>query len=109
MNIVVCVKQNEIDDDILTLSHIEVRANATTPLPLKKIPFILTLDAPICSEKLFTLASYEPTYLDIPSSMPKSFFEEMRRRYPKVKLIASFHDYEKTPENLEEIFSELYA
>ena len=107
MSIVVCVKQDVRDDDIL--SHIEVRADANTPLLLKKIPFILTLDAPSCPEKLFTLASYGPTYLDIPSSMPKSFFEEVRHRYPKVKLIASLHDYEKTPENLEEIFSELYA
>src|SRR2546427_7008711 len=110
MSIIVSVKQGLIDEKLReTCNHIEIRADAATPLILKNIPFILTLDAPCCFEKLLILASYKPAYLDIPSSMPKSFFDEVRSKYPDIQLIASFHDYEKTPENLEEIFSRLQA
>jgi hypothetical protein len=46
------------------------------------------------------LAALAPEYLDIPSDAPRALFEEVRQRFPKVKIIASFHDYEKTPTDL---------
>src|SRR4029077_11717772 len=75
----------------------------------RKKPFILTVDGPPSQDRLLTLVQSSPVYLDIPSNMPQSFFEEVRKKYPEVKIIASYHDHEKTPENLEEIFAELLA
>ena len=91
MRMIVSLKQDLIDDELHEhLSHLEIRADATTPLLFKKRPFILTLDAPCCPEKLFTLANYAPHYLDIPSSMPKSFFDAVRRKHPGYSIDSLF-------------------
>lgn len=56
-------------------------------------------------ELLHKLADLYPGFLDVPHDLP--LIPTVRQKYPKIRLIASYHDYEKTPDNLESILSEL--
>ncbi len=38
-----------------------------------------------------------PDYCDIETDTESSFFEEVKKRHPKIKIIGSFHDLEKMP------------
>lgn len=51
-------------------------------------------------ENLRKIAALQPDYLDMESDIPKSFFEEMQKVYPKIKLICSHHNLKNTPEDL---------
>jgi len=65
-----------------------------------------------CSEEsrlkdLHRLAELEPDYLDIESHVPRDFVEELSKRYPKVKVILSYHDFSMTPEDLNAIHNKM--
>lgn len=77
-------------------------------LPPNFRPFILTTNHPT-KELLCELAALHPVYLDVPAHFPQEFFVKLRHQFPDVQLIASYHDYEKTGDNLEEIFKQLLA
>lgn len=49
--------------------------------------------------------SLEPEYVDIEADTP--FLEELAEKYFKTEFILSHHDFKKTPENLEQLFSSL--
>jgi 3-dehydroquinate dehydratase/shikimate dehydrogenase len=53
------------------------------------------------------LAALMPDYLDLEHHVPRDFVEEMGRCYPQIKLILSYHDMTKTPENLDQIYETL--
>lgn len=53
------------------------------------------------------LASLEPEYLDIESHVPTHFIEEIAARHPNIKIILSYHDFERTPEDLEGLYHKM--
>ncbi len=60
-------------------------------------------------EVYYRLASLKPHFLDIAHTVDFEVFYEIRKRYSEVLLIASYHNFEKTPENLDEIFDTLQS
>ncbi len=56
---------------------------------------------------LLSLASLQPAFLDVEYDTPLKVIEEIRGQFPKVKLIASYHDFAKTPVDFEEIYTQL--
>ncbi|MDR3623681.1 MAG: shikimate dehydrogenase [Chlamydiales bacterium] len=75
------------------------------------IPMIFTLRHFESEEKrlqcLLQLAALKPAYLDIESHVPREFVLKVASEYPEVRLIYSFHDFEKTPKSLKEIYHEM--
>ncbi len=63
-------------------------------------PLIFTLKKEL--SKLTQLAALKPAYIDLEQDVPETIFKELRAKFPKVKLIASFHDFDKTPDTLQE-------
>jgi 3-dehydroquinate dehydratase/shikimate dehydrogenase len=53
------------------------------------------------------LAALEPDYLDLEHHVMCDFVEEISRCHPKIKLILSYHDMTKTPEDLDRIYEAL--
>ena len=53
------------------------------------------------------LASLNPAYLDIEYHAPKEFIEKILLKYPKIKIILSYHNFEDTPANLEKIYQDM--
>lgn len=51
-------------------------------------------------EKLRQLAALTPAFLDLEFDVPDSLMETLRRLHPTVRLLLSFHDFEKTPHSL---------
>lgn len=49
------------------------------------------------------LAACGPAYLDLETHISHAFIEQISCDFPQIKLIISFHDFEKSSENLEEI------
>lgn len=56
---------------------------------------------------LRSLVELQPEYLDLESHVPKEFVEEISSSCPKVKIILSYHNFCKTPDNLEEIYQKM--
>ena len=55
-------------------------------------------------EKLIAL---EPEYFDIEYDVPHKFVQKIHQAYPQVQLISSYHDFNTTPENLDEILEQM--
>jgi len=49
-----------------------------------------------------------PTYLDIEYDVDLSLVKKLKKNYPNLKFIRSFHDFKKTPNNIEEFISSKY-
>lgn len=49
------------------------------------------------------IAACRPAYLDLEYHVPKAFWDEIVCEFPEIALIVSFHDFERSHENLEEI------
>lgn len=60
-------------------------------------------------EKLEELAAAAPTYIDLEYDTPAIFFTHLRRQYPAIKLIASYHNFNNTPETIEPLIEALKA
>lgn len=73
------------------------------------IPMIFTLPKQTndARGKILELCSLRPEYLDMEDQVPESFIEEVSKLYPEIKIILSHHDYEKTPDNIDEIVASM--
>jgi hypothetical protein len=69
---------------------------------LKGIRLCTILTAP--STPFFT---YPFTYLDISYDRPVDFFRVAKQSLPETKIIASFHDFKKTPKDLNKILEKM--
>ncbi len=56
-------------------------------------------------ETIFDLLSYKPDYVDLEYDSRPLFFDKVRQSFPNTKIICSYHNFEKTPENLEGILT----
>ena len=54
-------------------------------------------------EDIRKLASLKPEYIDLENHLPANFIEEILKQH-EIKLILSYHNFEETPHDLEEIF-----
>jgi len=79
-----------------------------------KIPMIFTLRKKsqggyyAHSEKqrlddLLSLCQLQPEYMDLEYDTPDDFLQIIQKDFPNIKLISSYHDFDKTPDNLEKI------
>ncbi len=59
--------------------------------------------------KIEELLELKPAYIDLEHTVPEEFIGHIRARYPDIKIIRTFHDFEKTPDNLEEILHKLMS
>lgn len=55
-------------------------------------------------ENLFFLA---PTYFDLEATCPSTWLHKMIEQHPSTRVVLSYHDYEKTPQNLDALFLQL--
>lgn len=55
-------------------------------------------------EKLLKL---KPEYCDLEAEIPLDIFKSLRQQHPTVQIIASHHDFEKTPQDLESVLEEM--
>lgn len=58
-------------------------------------------------ETILKLCELHPDYFDIEYDVPISFCEKLHKDFPKIKLIRSFHDFDKTPEDLAAILQSM--
>lgn len=54
---------------------------------------------------IFELSQLMPEYLDIEFDAPIAYIQKLHKQHPQIKLICSYHDFQKTPENLTGIFN----
>jgi len=59
-------------------------------------------------KKLEQLASLSPDYLDLEFDVPVAFVHALQKQYPTIQYIGSYHDFEKTPADLEKLFQAIY-
>src|SRR5262249_52544385 len=50
------------------------------------------------------LCALNPAYIDLESHVPADFAHALTRRYPQIKLIISYHDFTKTPRDIDQVF-----
>jgi len=53
------------------------------------------------------LFSLNPTYFDLEYDLSLEFIKDMKSLYPEVKIITSYHNFDKLPENLNEVLQKL--
>ena len=58
--------------------------------------------------ELKNLATLEPAYLDLDYSLSFSIFEYVKSQHPKIQLIVSYHDFNKTPADLPPLLNILH-
>lgn len=58
-------------------------------------------------EQLKRLAEKKPEYIDIDSSVPAETLKALQQQFPEQKIILSYHDFEKTPEDLGALYETL--
>jgi 3-dehydroquinate dehydratase/shikimate dehydrogenase len=54
------------------------------------------------------LASLRPDYMDIEFDTPDAYLQTLKKNFPKIHIIGSYHDFKKTPKNLERLFARLH-
>lgn len=79
--------------DFFTFSFIDFKINFN-------IPFILTLNS---KSKLLAHMSLKPDYVDLGYTTDLNFIKNFKKLYPSVKIILSYHDFERTVEDLESL------
>lgn len=55
----------------------------------------------------FILKEFQPDYLDLEGDTPREIIEDLRQLSPKTQLIISWHDLEKTPDDLNALFRKI--
>ena len=58
-------------------------------------------------QDIFALCQIRPDYLDLEQEVPPSFLQNIQQKYPSIRIIRSFHDFEKTPDDLMALFQSL--
>jgi len=53
------------------------------------------------------LLTINPTFLDLEYDTNHDFIKKIREKFPLIKIIISYHNFENTPENLEEILQSI--
>lgn len=56
-------------------------------------------------EKIKSLCQNHPAYLDLEHFVPDSFVEEIKKKFPNIKIIISYHNFKETPIDLQNILS----
>ena len=56
---------------------------------------------------LFTLCALNPDYIDLEYDTSQAFLEKIKSHFPHIKIICSYHDFEKTPDNLQSVLSSM--
>lgn len=91
---------------------VEVRTDGFKKIPFQALQSLLTSFPVLLSdgpngdaEKLWQLAALQPEYLDVPQGSIE--LSKIRKLYPKIKLILSYHNFHETPESIDEIFAAL--
>ncbi len=59
------------------------------------------------TQKLFQALSCHPRAVDLPEDAPLHLFQEIKRLFPTVKIIASKHYFDHTPDNLPKLVASL--
>lgn len=59
------------------------------------------------NEQIWELAKLSPDYLDLDHRLHPSFVKKIATYFPHVKVILSYHNYEKTPDDLEGVLKML--
>lgn len=57
--------------------------------------------------ELQRLVQLNPTYIDVEYSVPSAFINMLKNQHPALKIILSYHDFEKTPASLEAVLRHL--
>ena len=60
-------------------------------------------------EKIRSLATLKPTYLDLEYDTSLAFVKEMGRDFPEIQRIISYHDYAGTPPDLDRVLKEMHC
>lgn len=82
-------------------------------------PFILTLrkenqggwysnDIKKQMEKLDEFLVLNPTYIDLEFDVPSSEIERIKKKYPDIKIISSFHEFRQSSKDLEKLFHHVF-
>lgn len=53
------------------------------------------------------LCEIEPDYFDLESEVPRSFAQLLKKRHAQIRLICSYHDFKKTPEDLNQLLASM--
>lgn len=56
---------------------------------------------------ILELGKLNPDYIDLEYDTPNEFIEKIKSNYPRIQLIGSFHDFEKTPEDITSILNKI--
>ncbi|OGT47489.1 MAG: shikimate dehydrogenase [Gammaproteobacteria bacterium RIFCSPHIGHO2_12_FULL_41_15] len=56
---------------------------------------------------ILALCQLNPDYIDIEYDIPMNFVQDIKLRYPNIKLICSYHHFDETPKNLTTILQSL--
>ncbi|MBS0656410.1 MAG: type I 3-dehydroquinate dehydratase [Verrucomicrobia bacterium] len=74
---------------------VEMRLSALEELP-EAMPTMLTIMDPLQVDLALSLAALGPEWLSLPWDMPLEVFQTVKANWPQVKIIAAYHDFEKT-------------
>lgn len=58
-------------------------------------------------QRILQLATLQPQYLDLENHIPGIFFDIIASQYPEIKVINSYHNFKKTPEDLLLLYKEM--
>ncbi len=58
-------------------------------------------------EHIRQFAALKPEYIDLESHVDSPFIDQLHENHPDIKLIISYHDYTKTPEDISALFDEM--
>lgn len=58
-------------------------------------------------EDIESLAAIEPEYIDLESHIPETFIKNLMMKYPNIKLIISYHNFNETPTDLDAILKDM--
>lgn len=58
---------------------------------------------------LFSYLALKVDYVDLEYHIDPAFVSHVKKSFPNTKIIASFHDFEKTPKNLDQAFEKMHT
>ena len=106
---VTCLDQIEkiapwVDLVELRLDHFEIEAKPSCPviftLRKKEQGGVLEIDETTRLEKIEKYLELAPEYCDIEADTDPAFIERIAKKFPKVKWIGSYHNFNETPSDL---------